>query len=138
MSAGTAIMKAAVGDRLSPEAPNEAGWPILPSWSSAVTSFAQNPTIIVSCRGIEIETVNRPGFHVYSRAFETTVRQVLERFLEGVIAASVSVEKNPQLDIEEPHIFQMPVPETQWLSATVTNLGPAKPKLVLDFIPDEE
>jgi hypothetical protein len=92
----------------------------------------------VNSASVEIEKANRPGFHLYSRAFETTFLEILERFLEGVVAASRSPEVTPQLDIEEPRVFRMPVPETQWLSATVVNLGPAKPRLVLDVIPDEE
>jgi hypothetical protein len=43
-----------------------------------------------------------------------------------------------EMDIEEPEVFRMPIPETKSLSATVVNLGPAKPSLVLDVIPDAE
>jgi hypothetical protein len=43
-----------------------------------------------------------------------------------------------KMDIEEPEVLRMPSPETKSLSATVVNLGPAKPRLVLDVIADEE
>ena len=43
-----------------------------------------------------------------------------------------------EMDIEEPEVFRMPIPETKSVSATVVNLGPANPRLVLDIIADEE
>jgi hypothetical protein len=138
MSTGIAIAKDTVREDPSLEYPYQSGWPIMSPSSSAVTCFGPKTKIVIRCGEVEIEQANRPGFHLYSRDFEATFRKILERFLEGVVAASRSPELTPQLDIEESHVFRMPIPETQWLSATVVNLGPAKPRLVLDVIPDEE
>ena len=138
MSAGIAIAKDVMRENPSLEYPHQFVWPDMTPLSSAVTCFGPKTRIVITCEDVEIEKANSPGFHLYSRDFETTFLEVLKRFLEGVVAASRSPEVTPELDIEESRVFRMPVPETQWLSATVVNLGPAKPRLVLDIIPDEE
>jgi hypothetical protein len=138
MSTGVAIAKGAAGENCSLAGPHHSGWPVTLPLSNAVTCFGPKTKIVIRCGEVEIEQAYRPGFHLDSRAFEADFLKILERFLEGVVAASRPPEGTPQLDIEESRVFRMPIPETQWLSATVVNLGPAKPRLVLDVIPDEE
>jgi hypothetical protein len=138
MSTGVAVAKGTVGENPSLECAHQSGWPVMPTFSSAVTCFGPKTQVVIRCGEVEIEHAHRPGFHLDSRAFEASFLKILERFLEGVVAASRPSEGTPELDIEESRVFRMPVPETQWLSATVVNLGPAKPRLVLDVIPDEE
>jgi hypothetical protein len=58
--------------------------------------------------------------------------------LEAESPKGISPSGDSEMDIEEPEVFRMPIPETKLLSATVINLGPAKPRLVLDVIADEE
>jgi hypothetical protein len=62
----------------------------------------------------------------------------LEAESQKGISPSAGFEMDFEMDIEEPEVFRMPIPETKLLSATVVNLGPAKPRLVLDVIADEE
>jgi hypothetical protein len=58
--------------------------------------------------------------------------------LEVELRRSLLPSARFEMDIEEAEVFQMPTPETKSLSATVVNRGPAKPRLVLDVIADEE
>jgi hypothetical protein len=58
--------------------------------------------------------------------------------LEAESQKSILPSAGFEIDIEEPEVLRMPSPETKSLSATVVNRGPAKPRLVLDVIADEE
>ena len=58
--------------------------------------------------------------------------------LEAESPKGISPSGDFEMDIEEAEVFRMPIPETKSLSATVVNLGPAKPRLVLDVIAEEE
>ncbi|SRR6266511_872078 len=135
MNAGVAIAQNAARESLPFESP---GWTVVTPFSSAVTPLGPKTKILIKWEQAEIEPANWLGYHIDSRAFETVFLEILGRFLEGIAAASRSREVTPQLDIEASHVLRIPVPQTQWLSATVVNLGPAKPRLVLDVIPDEE
>jgi hypothetical protein len=72
---------------------------------------------------------------------DTDIAGEARAWLESLEAESqkgISPSAGFEMDIEEPEVFRMPIPETKSLSVTVVNLGPAKPRLVLDVIADEE
>jgi hypothetical protein len=82
-----------------------------------------------------------PLLQTLSYDTDTDIAGEARAWLESLEAESqkgISPSAGFEMDIEEPEVFRMPIPETKSLSATVVNLGPAKPRLVLDVIADEE
>ncbi len=138
MSTGVAIAKRPLTEDQWLESPPHTSWTVSTPSSSVVFSFLPpKAEIVIKREGQEVELADWPGFHTQSRLFETAFLKMLARFLEGAAVTSRSPATGLEIDIEEPRVLQMPMPETKWLSATVVNLGPATPRLVLDFIEDE-
>jgi hypothetical protein len=81
-----------------------------------------------------------PLLRILSRDKDEDTADAARAWLESLEARSqkgISSSTDFEMDIEEPEVSRTPTPETKWLSATAVNLGPAKPRLVLDFIEDE-
>jgi hypothetical protein len=75
-----------------------------------------------------------PLLRTLSHDGDTEIADEARAWLESLEAAATSISPAAgfEMDIEEPDVFRMPIPETKWLSAIVVNLGPAKPRLVLN------
>lgn len=95
-----------------------------PNLETAITLPSKSNTIIVSEWLKEYPTI----FQKDAQQFEKRVEEAIERFLDVIR----DLEFPFAVDVEIPVVITLPTPETTWVRAKVTDLGPAPFRAVVD------